>query len=461
MCGTSQVEACGLSESAPRRVSIVTMGCAKNEVDSAAMRANLIAAGYVAEDEPACADAVIINTCSFIQSATEESLEAIFEAASLPRVAAGDARIVVAGCMPARYGDDLEEELTEAAAFVPCSKEDDIVAVIDRCLGVEKEPWRVRARAGACGVEDPSSSAANLAGEAPQGPTFAYVKISDGCDRWCSYCTIPLIRGRYHSFSYDDIYARVDEHVRAGVREIVLIAQDTGRWGADFGEPSSLACLVDSLATAFPRTWFRIMYLQPEGITDELLGVMAAHDNVCSYLDIPLQHVDAILLRAMNRRGSRADFEALVARIRAALPDVTLRTTLIAGFPGETDEQFEDLCDFVEEGFFDYVGVFAYSREEGTRAYDLPDQLDDDEKADRAQRLRDVADAVCTPRIAARVGHTYPVLVEGSEEDGQLFGRAQCQAPEVDGVTYVEQGDVGSVVEARIVDTLMYEMEGE
>lgn len=427
------------------RVAFVTMGCAKNEVDTASMRKRLLAAGYRAEEDPACADVIVVNTCSFIQSATEESLDAIFEAASLPRVAAGDARIVVAGCMPARYGDELAAELDEAAAFVPCSKEDDIVGVLDRCLGVGEAAWR---------VEGSRSSAASQ-------QTFAYVKISDGCDRWCSYCTIPLIRGRYHSFAFEDVRASVAEHVGAGVREIVLIAQDTGRWGADFDEPLTLAWLVDRLSCEFPSTWFRIMYLQPEGITDELLGVMAAHDNVCSYLDIPLQHVDASLLRAMNRRGSRDDFTALVGRIRSALPDVALRTTLIAGFPGESDEQFEDLCDFVEEGYFDYVGVFAYSREEGTRAFDLPDQVDDDEKADRAQRLRDVADAVCAPRIADRVGRQLDVLVEGCEEDGQLFGRAQCQAPEVDGVTYVSSGRVGEVVTTRIIDTLMYEMEGE
>ena len=188
---------------------------------------------------------------------------------------------------------------------------------------------------------------------------------------------------------------------------------------------------------------------------------MASHPNVCPYFDLPLQHVDASLLAAMNRKGSREDFLALAERIRTKVPHAVLRTTLIAGFPGETEEQFEDLCDFVEEAPFDYVGVFAYSREEGTRAFGLPGQLDADEKADRAQRLRDVADASCMPRIAARVGQEMDVLVEGREEDGQLFGRAMCQAPEVDGVVYLDAGEVGQVVRVRIVDTLLYEMEGE
>ena len=431
-------------DSAVPSVCLITMGCAKNEVDSAAMARRLREAGFSVTEEASSADAIIVNTCSFIQAATEESIDAIFEAASLPKVDEGSAALIVAGCMPARYGDDLAAELTEASAFVPCSREDDIAEVVARALGI-------------------SLPVAAVGGEPAEGEgrTFAYVKISDGCDRWCSYCTIPLIRGRYHSFPLPDVRESVAEHVAAGAREIVLIAQDTGRWGADFACPSTLACLMDELACAFPDTWFRVMYLQPEGVTDELLGVMARHSNICNYLDIPLQHVDAGLLRAMNRRGSRAQFEQLLARVRAALPDVTLRTTLIAGFPGETDEQFDDMCDFVEEAGFDYVGVFAYSREEGTRAYDLPDQVDDDEKADRAQRLRDVADAACTPRVVERVGRVLDVLVEGREEDGQLFGRAMCQAPEVDGVTYVDGGEVGGIVRVRIEDTLMYEMEGE
>lgn len=428
------------------RISLITMGCAKNEVDSAAMARALSEAGYDTSASPDEADVVIVNTCSFIQSATEESLEAIFEAAALPAVERGDAALIVAGCMPARYGDDLAEELTEARAFVPCSKEDDIVAVVDGILGYVR------------GAE-PLPRTASAPAQA--GPVFAYVKISDGCDRFCSYCTIPAIRGRYHSFPFEDIYREVERARADGAREIDLIAQDTGRWGQDLPGDRDLAWLVNELSEAFPDTWFRVMYLQPEGVTDALLSAMAARDNVCPYLDIPLQHVSAPLLRAMNRAGSAEKFHELIERIRAAVPDITLRTTLIAGFPGETDEQFEALCDFVAEEPFDYVGVFPYSREEGTAAFDLPGQLDEDEKAERAQVLRDAADACCVPRIAERIGRVMPVLVEGCEEDGQRYGRAQCQAPEVDGVTFVSEGEPGDVVEVVIADTLLYEMEGE
>lgn len=439
--------AADLSNATAPRVAFITLGCAKNEVDTEHMRARLAQAGFRLSSDPEQAEAVVVNTCSFIQAATEESLEAIFDTASLENVASGQAKLIVAGCMPARYGDDLAGELDEAAAFVPCSREDDIVEVIGRALGVSAPVATEEESASEVSMEEPAA-------------VSAYVKISDGCDRFCSYCTIPYIRGRYHSFPPETVQAEVANLVARGTREIVLIAQDTGRWGTDFEEPSSLAQLVSTLAEQFSDTWFRVMYLQPEGVTDEYLQVMAAHDNICSYLDIPLQHVDADILHAMNRTGSREEFEALTQRIRSVLPDVTLRTTLIAGFPGETDDQFDDLCAFVEECDFDYIGVFAYSREEGTRAFDLPDQVADDEKAERAQRLRDLADTVCTPRIAARIGREMDVLVEGQEEDGQVFGRAMCQAPDVDGVTYLEGGTAGEIRRVRIEDALMYEMEG-
>lgn len=435
-------------------VAFVTLGCAKNEVDTQRMQAELRRAGFAVTEDPEQADAVVVNTCSFIQSATEESLEAIFEVAGMPNVAAG-AALIVAGCMPARYGEELSGELPEAAAFVPCSKEDDIVKVVAAALSLDEDDLSALASSALGAVRE---GAVSITGSRA---VSAYVKISDGCDRFCSYCTIPYIRGRYRSFPFEQIREDVAHQLESGVREIVLIAQDTGRWGQDFEETSSLAWLMGQLAAEFTDAWFRVMYIQPEGVTDELLETVAAHDNICNYFDIPLQHVQPHLLKAMHRKGSVEDYIALAKRVRETVPGVTLRTTLIAGFPGETDDDFEELCSFVEEGYFDYVGVFAYSREEGTRAFDLPDQLDDDEKADRAQRLRDLADAVCTPLVASRIGAEVDVLVEGREEDGQLFGRAMCQAPEVDGVTYISVGEPGDVIKVRIVDTLLYEMEGE
>ena len=421
------------------------MGCAKNEVDTNNMKEAVLRAGYSLVEDPQKAAVVVINTCTFIQSATEESLDYIFDLVDLPNISDGSSKLIVAGCMPARYGDDLKAELTEAAAFLPCAEEGGIAQVVEGLIGPAPQLYSA-----------PVLESSSLCHAASQ-----YVKISDGCNRFCSFCTIPYIRGRYHSFTYEKIKADIATAAERGAREIVLIAQDTGRWGDDFHEPLSLAWLMDTVASDFPQLWVRVMYLQPEGITDELLDVMAKHDNICSYLDIPLQHVDANLLHAMHRKGSMEEFVALVERIKDRIPDITLRTTLIAGFPGESEDQFEQLCDFVEEGYFDYVGVFAYSQEEGTRAAELPDQIDEDEKLERAQKLRDLADAVCIPKITSRYGTIMDILIEGVEEDGQLFGRAQCQAPEVDGVVYVPQGNVGDIVTVRIEDSLLYEMEGE
>lgn len=434
-------------------ICFVTLGCAKNEVDSDRMMRQVRAAGLTVADDPLTADAIVVNTCSFIEAATEESLETIFDLAGIERPGGDSVPIIVAGCMPARYGDDLADELAEAAAFVPCSKEDDIVEVLGRVLAFDLSAAEDRGPAD--GSESPSCDAAS--GSAP----FAYVKISDGCDRFCSYCTIPFIRGRYRSFTYEAIAAEVSREVRSGVREIVLIAQDTGRWGDDFEEPSTLAELICRLAAEFPDTWLRVMYIQPEGVTDELLDAIASNENVCSYLDVPLQHVQPGILRAMNRTGSRAAFDDLLERIRTRVPGVTLRTTLIAGFPGETDEDFEALCDFVESAEFDYVGVFPYSREDGTRAARMDGQIEEAVKLERTQAIRDIADAVCTARVAQRIGSSIEVLVLGREEDGQLYGRAMCQAPDVDGVVYLASGEPGQRVRVTVSDTLLYEMEAE
>lgn len=422
-----------------KNVSFLTLGCAKNESDSARMQQDLIRAGYSIVDIEQPSDVIVVNTCSFIQSAIEESLDAVFEIAGLDPVKAGRTKLVVCGCMPSRFGDDLADELTEADRFVACKEEDDIVEIVDGLLGIFS-------------VRD------SVEVEFEYAPS-EYVKISDGCNRFCSFCTIPYIRGRYHSFSYDEIVADVEAKVAAGTKEIVLIAQDSGIWGLDLKPRENLASLLKRLAEAYPETWFRVMYLQPAGMTDELLDVMATHKNICKYFDIPLQHCDPDILKSMNRSGSRKEYEDMVARIRARIPEITLRTTLIVGYPGETEEQFEDLCDFVEETEFDYVGIFAYSPEDGTPAAEMPNQIDDDTKQERLQELRDISDSISSHVISQRVGKEMDVLVLGQEEDGQIYGRAMCQAPDVDGVTYLDEGVVGEVRTVTISDTLLYEME--
>ena len=422
-----------------KHIAFLTLGCAKNEVDSATMQENLVRAGYdiVSLDEPA--DAIIVNTCAFLQSAIEESIDTIFDLTSIESVESGQTKLVVAGCMPSRFGDDLESELTEADCFVPCAEERNIVSIIDALF-------------------DEPSSAPDYEVSFSHGPS-EYVKISDGCSRHCAFCAIPLIRGPYHSFTYKEIEQDVSAKIQGGAKEIVLIAQDSGIWGLDLEPRQTLAMLLERLAPQFPDTWFRVMYLQPAGLTDDLISVMARYDNICNYLDIPLQHCDPEILKSMNRKGSRAEFESMVVRLRERIPDITLRTTLIVGYPAESDEQFEDLCDFVETVEFDYVGIFAYSPEDGTPAAELPNQIDEDTKQERLQALRDIADSVSTHQIANRIDKPMDILVLGCEEDGQLYGRAQCQAPDVDGVTYLDTGSVGEIVLTTITDTLLYEME--
>ncbi len=447
------------------RVAIITLGCAKNEVDTAEMLKRLHEAGYALAEDADQADVVIVNTCSFIQEATEESLATILELSGQEELQTQGRKIVVAGCMPARYGDELESELSEAAAFVPCSKEEDIVAVLDKLLKCDVSADGLNGADDTDGALDASSVAcASLSADPAFSPysisPAAYVKISDGCDRYCSFCAIPFIRGPYHSFSLEEITAGVEERIAAGVREITLIAQDTGRWGEDFSPQLTTAYLLDYLATRFPSTWFRLMYIEPVGISDELLEVIAARDNICKYLDLPLQHVCSHILADMNRQGSYEEHMALLRRIRNKVPSITLRTTFIVGFPGESEKDFEELLHFVEEAEFDYVGVFPFSPEEGTQAASLPFQVDEETKAERASELREVADAIGQARVAARIGQKMDILVLGYEEDAQLFGRAMCQAPDVDGVTFLQNARIGDIVSLQIEDTLLYEMEG-
>lgn len=466
-----------MSYSAPT-VAFVTLGCAKNEVDTDRMRALVHASAFeVLADEPngvevERADIVVVNTCSFLTAATEEAIEVIFEVLGQDTFVDGDAQLVVTGCMPSRYGDELEGALSEVSAFLPTTEEDSIVEVLERITGFSA-----------------TSSCAKTAERSSYLRTVtqpsAYVKIADGCDRFCSFCTIPFIRGRYRSNSAATIVAEVAGLVDAGVREIVLIGQDTGIWGSDLspaghGDPASrsshvvedldfphnLPGLLDVLARRFPTTWFRIMYLQPEGVSDALLDTMRTHGNICDYLDIPLQHASKRVLEQMNREGSAEEYLALLRHIRSVLPLVTLRTTLIAGFPGETREDAKLLEDFLFEASFDYVGVFVYSREEGTKAAERSDQVPMRTRKARAQRLRDCADRSGFARNTEKVGDVLDVLVCGHEYDeesgeGKLVGRTQGQAPEVDGVVHLDTGTIGEIIPVRIVDAYCYELEGE
>lgn len=413
-------------------VALVTLGCAKNEVDSRGMLSALEQQGFCVSENLEEADFVLLNTCAFIAEAVEESLDTLFELSLLSSVQEGRAQLVVLGCLPSRYGTSLFEELPEVAAFVSVAKEDELGGIL-----------RDLARPKAASSSSVDGLDLNKTVQHPCLPEpWAYVKISDGCSRRCSYCTIPSIRGSYHDYSYQQIDTEVKTLVGQGAREIVLIGQDTGLWRGIHSRmheeketPASLAELLDVLACGYPHTWFRVMYLQPEGVSSALLEVMASHDNIAPYLDIPLQHVSTALLKAMNRRGSAKEYLALIEHVREALPGVSLRTTMMTGFPGESPEDFEELCAFIERACFDYVGVFTYSREEGTAAAEMPQQIDRELALKRAQDLRDLADKVSFECAQKHHGTTLEVLVCG--RDGkENYGRTQGQAPEVDGVSY-------------------------
>ncbi len=404
------------------------------------MAALVSASAYRLVDDPAEADVVVLNTCAFIQAATEESIATAFELAGEWRDACEGRKLVIAGCMVSRYGAELEIALPEADAFVAVADERNLPAVLEHLVG---QP--------ACVSAGPTRT---------PGAATAYLKVSEGCDRRCAYCTIPAIRGPFVSDPSEAVLAEARFLIDSGARELVLVGQDIASYGYDLAEGVDLAGLVELLDALDGDFRTRLMYLQPDGVTDRLLATIASAAKVCRYLDIPLQHASAPVLEAMGRTGSAREHLALLARVRAALPDVTLRTTLIAGFPGETDDDVAEVERFLAEAAFDFVGVFPYSPEEGTPAAELPDQVPDELRTERAQRFRDVADETGFARAAALVGTVQRVLVEG-EDEGELVGRSCGQAPDVDGLTVLESpAAVGTFVDVRIIDAAGYDLIG-
>lgn len=426
-------------------VAFLTLGCPKNEVDTDRMRAAVAASAYELAEDLDAADVLVVNTCSFIEAATDESIQTVLAAASDWVPEGTQRKIVVAGCMPSRYGEELAEAMPEVAAFVPVDQEQALIAVLERLTGARGD--------AAFGGDAPARTS--------DGPS-AYLMIADGCHRNCTFCTIPSIRGPYASRPIAEIVAEAAELVAGGAREIVLIGQDITSYGHDFAGSETLADVVEAVAAVEGVAWLRLMYVQPDGVTDELLAAMVRHKNVCHYLDIPLQHASRRVLRAMGRSGDAEAFLALLARVRSAMPDVTLRTTLISGFPGETREDAQELQHFVEQAGFDYLGVFAYSAEDGTPAATMEAQIPVRTRLARTQRLRDLGDRIGFDKAAARVGEMLEVLVEGIEpEDGQVFGRWRGQAPEVDGIVLLDEGTPGEIVSACVVDALGYDLEVE
>ena len=429
------------------RVHFVTLGCAKNEVDTDRMRANVLAHGFEVVDSIEQADAVVLNTCSFLVSATEEGIDYSFDILNDDFFIANNAKLVITGCMPSRYGDELEESLTEAHAFLAAEDEDSLPQLLSQLL-------------------DTSATKISDGALRTVEGTSAYLKISEGCDRYCSFCAIPYIRGHYYSRSLDELIQEAASLVDGGVRELVLVGQDTSVWGCDLEPKRSLSYLVQKVAENFPKTWIRVLYLQPEEVSDELIEVIASHENVCNYFDIPMQHVNTRLLENMNRHGSAKEFLALIEKIRARFDgNVVIRSTFITGFPGESEEDFDELCKFVEDAQLDYTGVFTYSAEEGTPAAEMEDQIPEQVKLDRAQQIRDLGDSIGFAKASDMIGKEFEVLFEGYETDENgndvPYGRWMGQAPDTDGIVRIYGDFDEPLVRVKAFDSICYDLDAE
>ena len=437
------------------KAGIVSLGCAKNQVDAEMLLFSLKQKGFELVDDPAKADAVIVNTCGFIESAKQESIDEIIELGKLKREGKIKA-IIVTGCLAERYQNEITKQLYEVDAAVGIGANSKIADIVLDALGGNKTELF------------PSKLELPLEGGRIQStpPYTAYLKIAEGCDNRCTYCAIPLIRGGFRSREPENVIEEAKQLAEKGVRELNVIAQDTTRYGEDlFGEPY-LAKLLKELCKIEKLRWIRVLYCYPERVTDELIDIMANEEKIVKYIDLPLQHCNAEILKSMNRRGSRESLTALLNKIRDRIPNVVLRTTFIAGFPGETEEQFEELCEFAKEIEFDRLGCFPYSQEEDTPAAAFPNQLDEETKQNRADIIMEQQQLIMTRRCEKLVGTTVEVLVEGFDRIAECwYGRTYADAPEVDGCVFFttngKKPSIGSFVNVKITDTMGIDPVGE
>ncbi len=432
-----------------RTVGLVSLGCSKNRVDSEVMLGILTRRGYRVVANPEEADVILVNTCGFIQSAKEESIDAILDMA---RFKAGGRlkKLIVTGCLSQRYGREIREDMPEVDAVLGVAEYQNLPEILEEAFRGGRP-----LRTGECGRFFDSPRVLTTPAHS------AYVKISDGCDNRCAYCAIPLIRGSYQSRPSESILRECRELAARGVTELTLIAQDTSRYGSDLTGEMNLAGLLGKVSEIDGVHWLRALYCYPDTVTDGLLDAIAGLDKVCAYLDLPLQHISGEVLRRMNRRGSPDLIRDRIAACRAR--GILLRTTFIVGFPGETEAQFEELLDFVRWARFDRLGAFAYSPEEGTAAAEMPGQIDEAVKTDRLDRLMRLQQRISLEINRARVGETCEVLVE-SFESGRYLGRSRLEAPEVDGVIRFRSRRrllPGEYVPVKITGASEYDLDGE
>lgn len=434
------------------KIYIISLGCPKNQVDCEIMVNKLMSGGFQIADSIENSDAVIINTCAFIEDAKTEAIETILEVAEYKKAGIISA-IIVTGCLTERYQDEVMKEMPEVDAAIGIGADRDIVKV---CM---------KALSGVTTNFFPSKDLLPLSGERTlfTPPHWAYLKLSDGCNNRCSYCAIPGIRGKYRERDMESVISEAKELVSHGVKEIVLVAQDTTKYGMALYGEYRLAALLRELCKIEELRWIRLFYCYPDKVTDELIDIIAEEEKVCSYIDIPLQHCSGEVLRNMNRSGNYKELKTLIDKMKDRIPGISLRTTLMVGFPGETDEQFEELCKFVKEMKFDKMGCFKFSPEEDTPAYEMVNQIDDDIKARREEVLMDIQYSVTEAANKARVGKVYETVID-SFNGKNYIGRSYLDAPEIDSgiiISTDEKLSVGDFIKVKIIDYNGYDLIGE
>jgi ribosomal protein S12 methylthiotransferase len=446
-----------------KKVGFVSLGCPKNLVDSEVMMGTLQQAGYEITNSADDAETVVVNTCGFIESAKQESIDAILEATRLKEEGKAK-RVVVAGCLVERYRDDLMKELPEVDAFIGTNEVTRILEAADETANFRSLPLHPIGNKTATYLYDFDTPRFR----ATQSHT-AFIKIAEGCDRPCAFCSIPSMRGSFRSRRFGSIIEEARTLAKQGVKEIVLIAQDSSRYGEDLGEVDALAALIRSLGEIDDLEWIRVMYAYPTHISNAFLDAIAETPKAVKYLDMPLQHASRSVLKLMKRGGTRESLERLIARVRERVPGITIRTTFITGFPGETEEDFEELMQFVRNCRFDNVGVFTYSDEEGTPAFDLPNKVDPKIAKQRRTRLMKEQAKISRQLNRAKVGETFNVIFEGlSQESDLLFqGRLEGQAQEIDGHILINdipedlEPRIGDIYKVRITEAHEYDLVGE
>lgn len=446
-----------------KKVGFVSLGCPKNLVDSEVMMGQLADAGYQITNNADDADTVVVNTCGFIESAKQESIDAILEATSLK--AEGKAkRVIVAGCLVERYRDDLMKELPEVDAFIGTSQVNEILKAADDEFDATALTITPIGNKTSTYLYDEYTPRMR----ATQSYT-AFIKIAEGCDRPCAFCSIPSMRGSFRSRRFGSIIEEARDLAKQGVKEVVLIAQDSSRYGEDLGEVDALAALIRALGEIKELEWVRVMYAYPTHISDAFLAAIAETPKAVKYLDMPLQHGSRNVLKLMKRGGTRDSLEKLIKRVRDRVPGIAIRTTFITGFPGETDEDFEELVKFVQNCRFDNLGVFTYSDEEGTAAYDLPNKVDGKVAEKRRNRLMKEQAKISKKLNKEKIGTVRRVLFEGvSQESDMLFqGRLEGQADEIDGyilINDIPEGlkpEIGAIYNVKINEAFEYDLVGE